>query len=339
MGTRRRDHLDVSDAGQDSFLDIVANIVGILIILVIVVAVRAKNAPVALSIRGPDQQQSDRELEQDLATERSLHRAVLETAVKIDQVQQAKQLRRLQRSKLSLLTAAAQKMIDQRRGRLDTKAQADFDRRRQLAETRSQLSELQNQHALASRVRPEAVRVESFPTPLSKTVHGHELHLQLRGGRITVIPWEEIERELKTALTGGLNRMRGQSELTAKTRPIGGFRIRYTIERHDVSMRTYEKTGIGGSYVAWKFSLLPVSSQMGEPFQVALAPQSEFREALARCRPGRTTVTVWVYPDSFEQYRRLKKELYTAGYTVAGRPLPDGELIGGSPRGTRSAAQ
>jgi len=237
------------------------------------------------------------------------------------------------------LTAAGQRMIDQRRGQLDTKAQADFDRRHQVAEAKSQLSELENQYELASRARPETIRVESYPTPLSKTVHGHELHLQLRGARVTVIPWEEIEQELKTALASAFNRMRGQSELTAKTRPIGGFRIRYTIERHDVSMRTYEKTGIGGSYVSWEFSLLPVSSRMGEPLEVALSPQSEFREALARCRPGRTTVTIWVYPDSFEQYRRLRKELYTTGYAVATRPLPEGELIGGSPRGTRSAAQ
>ena len=50
-------------------------------------------------------------------------------------------------------------------------------------------------------------------------------------------------------------------------------------------------------------------------------------------------MTAWVYADSFAEYRRLRKELYAAGYTVAARPLPEGELIGGSPRGTRSAAQ
>ena len=36
-------------SGHDSFLDIVANIVGILIILVMVVGVRARNAPVQAS--------------------------------------------------------------------------------------------------------------------------------------------------------------------------------------------------------------------------------------------------------------------------------------------------
>jgi hypothetical protein len=48
---------------------------------------------------------------------------------------------------------------------------------------------------------------------------------------------------------------------------------------------------------------------------------------------------MWVYPDSFELYRQLKEELHNMGYATAGRPLPEGVLIGGSSQGTRSSAQ
>ncbi|MFP6620974.1 MAG: hypothetical protein VB877_16645, partial [Pirellulaceae bacterium] len=47
MYTRRTPPRVTEDPGQDSFLDIVANLVGILIILVMVVAVRAREAIVA----------------------------------------------------------------------------------------------------------------------------------------------------------------------------------------------------------------------------------------------------------------------------------------------------
>ena len=80
MGSRQRDRRDISDAGQDSFLDIVANIVGILIILVMVMGVRAKNAPIRLSVPSPQRQVAEHELQRELAAEQSLHRAVFETA-------------------------------------------------------------------------------------------------------------------------------------------------------------------------------------------------------------------------------------------------------------------
>ena len=55
--------------------------------------------------------------------------------------------------------------------------------------------------------------------------------------------------------------------------------------------------------------------------------------------PSRTTITIWVYPNSFEQFRQLKAELFKLGYLTAGRPLPEDFPIGGSPDGTRSAAE
>ncbi len=60
------------------------------------------------------------------------------------------------------------------------------------------------------------------------------------------------------------------------------------------------------------------------------------RTILAGFDPNQATVTVWVYPDSFEQFRVLKEELYKLGYLTASRPMPEGQPISGSPQGTRS---
>ena len=54
---------------------------------------------------------------------------------------------------------------------------------------------------------------------------------------------------------------------------------------------------------------------------------------------ARATVTLWIYPDSFSLYRRLREDLTEQGFSVAARPLPEGMTIRGSPMGTQSAAQ
>ena len=340
MKKRRSNQADVNDVGQDSFLDIVANIVGILIILVMVMGVRAKHAPIQLNIASPEQEAAQRELREDLVTEKTLHNQVLDIAARIEELDRSRQARDVERTQLGLFAAAAEKVIEQRRTELDAAARERFDLRRQLAEARDTLALLENQHEMTERLESETIDVKNYPTPLSKMVSGQEVHLQLVDGRVTVIPWDAIVAELKSVFEQNVNRMRTRPEITANTNPVGGFRIRYTIVRQDVSMRTYEETGRGGSYISLdKFSLVPVSDQMGEPIETALAPNSELREKLAAHRPERTTVTVWVYPSGFADFRRLKEAIYEMGFSVAGRPLHEGQPIGGSPRGSRSSAQ
>ena len=108
--------------------------------------------------------------------------------------------------------------------------------------------------------------------------------------------------------------------------------MRYMIER-------VGSTGQGTLVGVTQWQLLPSAPRMGETLEEALQSPSEFTLGLAGHSPRDTTITLWVYPDSFEAYRTLKKELYRAGYATAGRPLPDGVLIGASPMGTKSAAQ
>jgi hypothetical protein len=123
--------------------------------------------------------------------------------------------------------------------------------------------------------------------------------------------------------------------------PIEGWRLRYKLQRVDM---TFDPNVRGpqqvGSFVRLQeYTLIPVSGQMGEPLDEALRSTSQFRSSLAGLSPRDTTVTLWTYPDSFGEYRRLKEELHKAGYSVAGRPLPEGHPIGGSPSGSKSAAQ
>ena len=70
----------------------------------------------------------------------------------------------------------------------------------------------------------------------------------------------------------------------------------------------------------------------------ALTPGSLFYTAL-RSAPTDTTLTFWVYPDSFGSFRELQTFAHQHGFKVAARPLPDGMLIMGSPSGSKSLGQ
>ena len=70
-----------------------------------------------------------------------------------------------------------------------------------------------------------------------------------------------------------------------------------------------------------------------------MAASSQFRLALSERQARDATVTCWTYPDSFDVFRRLKKELYRMDFAVAARPLPRWDHIGGSPDGVKSTSE
>jgi hypothetical protein len=77
----------------------------------------------------------------------------------------------------------------------------------------------------------------------------------------------------------------------------------------------------------------------GELQEQALAQNSQFRSVVDTLDPRLTTVTFWVYPDSFALYRRLRDELADRDIVVAGRPLPPGTPIASSRHGSKSRGQ
>ena len=83
----------------------------------------------------------------------------------------------------------------------------------------------------------------------------------------------------------------------------------------------------------------PVQSVRGESAEEALAAGSAFHKVVDALDSGQTVVTLWVYPDSFGLYRRLRDYLHGRQLVVAGRPLPEGVPITFSHRGSASRGQ
>ena len=120
---------------------------------------------------------------------------------------------------------------------------------------------------------------------------------------------------------------------------ISGFGARYTLRKAEMEVELRSGTARHSGVELELIYLVEVEPNLGQPIAQALAPGSEFRSRIATFKPQSTTVTIWVYPDSFDDFRALKAELYKLGFLTAARPMPMGEPIAGSPSGSRSSAE
>jgi len=311
--------------GNDSFLDVVTNLVGILILLVMVVGLRVKNAPARTT---SDEAQSVA-LEESATHVSAVERDVMRLAGEIEEVDLEREFRHHERAAMAYKVAELRNDLA---SRFQQQSEQQKELSQQLARRRSELA-LVAQEIERVRATPEkSVQIQSLPTPLSQFVEGHEEHFQLKGGRLTRIPLRSLLDQFEAEAQRQVNRLRDAPQFSSTVGPVGGFRLRYTLERVDVP-------GQGSMAQLVEWVLLPVSSQLGESVNTALADGSEFREVCGSLNPRRTTITIWTYPDSFGDFRKLKQQLFQAGFATAGRPLPEGMPIGGSPRGSRSAAE
>ena len=314
-------------AGNDSFLDVTTNIVGILIILVMVVGERAKNMPDAMPAGAPNI-----ELVAARAESQRLEDDVHQLTAKMSEIQAATQAKAHERGQLSVVVAAIEQEMSKRREALDDGSRQRYEFDREMVLARDELGQLKVERQVAeTAAKPETIEIENHPTPIGKIVDDDEAHVQLSGGRLVLLPYDMLMSQLRGTLRRVVNDMGTQSERVETLGPIEGFRLRYLVQRTDLPQ--------GSLFQLAYVEFLPVSGQLGDSVDDALRPGSNFRRALERMSPSTYTITVWTYPDSFADFARLKKELYALGYTVAARPLPEGKPIAASPAGSKSSAQ
>ena len=137
----RHKRQEETSADHDSFLDIVANIVGILIILVVLVGVRAKHAPLTASISSPAQKAKQDDVREDLQIEQRIHADVMEMSRRGVRLAEEAILRDRQRNELAMLVSAKQRAIEDERNRLEGQARVEYDLQHKLADQQAKLSE------------------------------------------------------------------------------------------------------------------------------------------------------------------------------------------------------
>lgn len=314
-------------SGQDSFLDVAANLVGILIILVMIVGAHAKNsfiveetAVAKKKATGPSP-----ELVAAEAAAADVEKNMAELEGKIQRQAMEVAFRQEERGQLQTVVALAEQELAKSREAMTEEDRAQYDLAQDLIQSKGELERLGQ--TITSVVKPSKTVLQHLPTPMAKTVFGQEMHFRLLGGRLAYVPMNEMTDALQKDAPTKVQKLRSQPRIEESLPVRDGFGARYSLRRE-------------GDRVAFEeIYLVDAEEDLGEPADQALQPNSLFRARLNGHDPKRTTVTVWVYPDSFDEFRKLKSELFKLGFLTAARPLPFGIPIAASPEGNRSTAE
>jgi len=336
--------------GQDSFLDIVANLVGILIILVVIVGAQAKVAW-QFETAEPETTEDLTQLDEQLSAIGShIHKLELDNLNLQSQIAEqllvAQELGQ-QRHRLLIEIELAEQQLNQakasRQEQLDQQQREQLARRDKQQQLMNELLAIQKStEALEHLNAPQSEVIEHFPNPIAKTVFSEEVHFQLRRGKIVYVPMDELLSRMKSEWKDQAEKLRNQPSVTGTVGPLQNFRLQYELIAHTIPQPG--QPGGGRIMIQFNgFQLFPASENLGVSIAEALQENqgagSEFIYHLRRYPPGKTTVSLWVYPDSFSEYNQVKKWLYDNGYQVACWPLSHDKWIAGGPGGFRTSAQ
>jgi len=225
---------------------------------------------------------------------------------------------------------------------LDADARAGFDMQRQLAELDAALEKLEREKTWLNQQKPGAIVLENIPTPISSNAQDDkEVHFRILNGRVAHVPFRFLKTQLETEVMRRRNELMTQPRITGSLGPIDGFRMQYSIIRQDLPMQLAQEAGMRSMIMLERCEMAPVGDDrmLGETLDQALLPNSAFNSTLLGCRQNEYSVTVWVYPDSFREFQKIKNYLYRRGYETAARPMDFGQPISASPGGTKSSNQ
>lgn len=334
---------EIDAIGSDSFLDVVTNIVGILIILVVVVGIRVKNAPpVAAVAEAPVAPTVDPSTLGRLRDEaaKAEHR-VLALERQLEALESATESAREECEELAQQTAMARRTLDDAQHALGDDAARQFELERSLDETQAAVDEAQREldRIIAERKAAQTVEIVSYHTPIGRTVEGEEVHFQLRANRVAYVAKDDLEKALVQAVkekAGSL--LQNKRDATLVVGPILDYRMKAHIRRVDQGVAV-QYGAVVSSVELIEYILLPIANNLGETAEEALDGTSEFWSRVRRANPKTATITLWTSADGYDVFRKLKKQLYEQGYAVACRVLPDGHPIGGSPQGSKTVRQ
>jgi hypothetical protein len=353
MYRRRRRGRDKIAFSFDSFLDVVANVIGIVVRLILVAWVGARSYSASMQ-QADDPPANVRDLQSASAADdpvasemetmrRELADARLRLLEQLGSLQLAEAESNATREQLAELEKGRQ-TLDEVSAKLGVELAAKGARTRQAIVSAEELRKrgkevLAQIKALES--QPRQTQTLRYHTPVSRAVHADEMFFECRNGRVTFINLPAFLQEVNAGLQDKAAVLKTQWQVAGTTSQVGAFRLRYTIEREKNALEGIATGPVSGSYRYGlsEWTVEPMADDRGEPIELALKQNSAFRQRVDQLDPQITVVTFWVYADSFELFRRLRDHLYERGVEVAGRPLNEGSLIMASRHGTASRGQ
>lgn len=343
MARRNKDEF-ADMPGQDSFLDVLTNMVGIIILLVVVMGIRTSQVTIRQAVEqvavGDDnelcvaQSEVDRASRNAIQSQAELQR-LLRQAVEI---RSETALREQERNCLTTFSAAVDEELKARRAALSTEQKSDFDLRRQLAESQVELEKLTREQVmlLAAPADSELEAIQNQPTPIARLATGRRVALYLSAGYVAVIPEEEAAKEIVRDARENVWRLKDSSYYIGTVGPINGFRFRYLLASIPVQAprpagmreRDLPKNYPSARAISLvRYQLLPESTQCGEPVADAIKPNSALHAALRDNRSDVAHVIIAAYADSIRELHVLKRALREQNYAIAEAPYPVGRAV------------
>lgn len=345
-GRRRRTGVSV---GHDAFLDIVANLVGILIILVVILG--AQSSAIMAEVEQQNEEPRDPSMRaaaeddmRSLATAAARAASAQSDSLRLERtikVMDAKVDRQSERRTilLTLLNEAEAAWADEQ-SKLDQSKRDASLRNAESVKLQNELSDVLGKRKRLEDKKPTVIAISHLPTPMAKTVFGKEVYFRLKDNRLSVIPFEALADEIGRSFRRTSSSLReGVSD--AAVGPVRGYVARYVLNRSNQLVSAGGKIARMSRARVVVASFEPLREPHGTPIETVLANDDWLDIELSGYAASTTTVTVAVYPDSFASFRKLREKIYAKGYATAARPIQKGNPIyvnfaGG---GTRSLAQ
>ncbi len=383
----RRTQRPELEFGSDSFLDVVCNIVGILIILIVVVGVRLQRQPPApMAVKAEAAVSAQREAEeQSLQRARTLQQTLVKERMHLEaeekQLAEALAAARVE-------DGALEQQLAESRGQLESRTTevAGNDRRvRKLEVERSavaariasltsaigkhrhQVQELEtalrrasdSEVAASGRIRTAVVETQTLTdqlqaaeqktqpadrlqhrlSPVTRPVESDEHHFRMDGGFISEIPLNDLLERLRAQVLSRSSAIMRFNQFEGRVGPVGGYSMKYTVEKDGPSALESLQTGDGRVRVnVSRWEMLVEDTLLQESVEDAVRPGSRFRQQLETYPPD-SVITLWVYENSFAGFPAIRELAHGLQLRIAARPLPDGTPIIGSPNGSKSTAQ
>ncbi|MCA9067617.1 MAG: hypothetical protein KDA84_01755, partial [Planctomycetaceae bacterium] len=175
-------------------------------------------------------------------------------------------------------------------------------------------------------------------TPVSRVAEGNEIHFQVKQNRVAYVPLLELVERMKPQIQRQREWLLKYREHNGRVGPYRGFVLDYIVVRQQISALESARNGGMARVLPLLLKFLPQEELVRESLAEALRPGSVFIRELQTADVN-TTITFWVYSDSYGLYRQLKEFAHAEGFTVAARPLEEGDVIQASPWGSKSAGQ
>ena len=242
-------------AGDDSFLDIVANIVGILIILIVVAGVRASRAPVEFPETATDEPEPP---PTEVVTPPSLATSFRVTAPEItdrtDEVtrlsDESAEVRGRLDETLETLSAVRRRTVEPHE-EIASVRKAQAGQRPDVGalwvqgkKVRRAVKDLEREQKQARLVLQklvdtptyEVVNVPHRLTPVGRIVRGAEKHFHVRNGRVVLIPLDRLKQRVRDQMARYGRMMSRFRRHEGQVGPVEGFVMEYTVERLPVAV-------------------------------------------------------------------------------------------------------